>query len=181
MQNLKNISQEILHKLFDYNKCTGQLIRKPIDLEVYDMKTNQVNSWNAKNAGKVVGALTKKDGYLRCGVLGETWLVHRLVWIYHNGYLDENLDHINGIRSDNRIENLRKAKYRENSFNRGAQKNNTVGYKGVSIHKQTGKYRAKIWADKKQHHLGLFLTAELAHEAYCKAATILHKEFAKFN
>ena len=60
---------------------------------------------------------------------------HRAVFVYHNGYLPETIDHINGNKIDNRIENLRSASYSQNNSNIGLRKNNTSGIKGVSWNK----------------------------------------------
>lgn len=89
----------------------------------------------------------------------------------------ELVDHRNRDRLDNRRPNLRIADRSQNGMNRGAQRNNTSGFKGVSLHR-TGKWRAYITADGKTRHLGLFATPAEAHRAYSIAAQALHKEFA---
>jgi len=61
-------------------------------------------------------------------------LGHQVVWMYVHGEIPEELDHVNGDRSDNRISNLRKATHSQNLCNRSTQKNNTSGFKGVSRH-----------------------------------------------
>lgn len=87
-------------------------------------------------------------------------------------------DHINGDTLDNRRCNLRVATHKENLTNRGMQRNNTAGFKGVSVYKRTGKYTAQIHVDSIKHHLGYFDTPIQAHKAYCDAALILHGEFS---
>ncbi len=88
-------------------------------------------------------------------------------------------DHINNDKLDNRKCNLRTATKSQNDCNRRRQRNNTSGFKGVSFHKSSGKWTARIALHRKMHNLGLFPTPELAHKAYCKAAKELHKEFAR--
>lgn len=88
-------------------------------------------------------------------------------------------DHINGNGLDNRRSNLRIATPQQNQCNRGKQRNNTTGFKGVYYNKKCDKFAAAIRANKKLHYLGLFSTAEGAHAAYCAAADRLHGDFAK--
>lgn len=88
-------------------------------------------------------------------------------------------DHINGDRLDNRKSNLRSCHQFENSRNRGKNSNNKSGYKGVYLHRKSGKWASIIHYNKIGKYLGLFLTKEEAHEAYCNAALCLHGEFAK--
>jgi hypothetical protein len=96
-----------------------------------------------------------------------------MVWAMTYGEWPDELDHINGIKHDNRIANLRQATPKENAFNRGAHKNNTSGYKGVCFYKKNGKYQATV----NGIYLGRFDTPELAHAAYCAEADRLHGEF----
>lgn len=93
----------------------------------------------------------------------------------------QEVDHINRDRLDNRRENLRVATSSQNKFNQGKQANNTSGYKGVSFHKQRGRWVAEIWQFNKKHYLGLFETREAAAKAYNDAALRLHGEFAHQN
>lgn len=92
----------------------------------------------------------------------------------------EYCDHINGDGLDNRRSNLRLATHAENECNQRRHSNNTSGYKGVSLHKATQKWRASISINGIRKHLGLFDTAQDAYGAYCEAALKLHGEFARF-
>jgi hypothetical protein len=89
------------------------------------------------------------------------------------------VDHINGNPLDNRKENLRVCTHSENKRNTKKFKNNTTGYKGVSIKKD--KFQVKISHDYKQVHIGLFNTVEEAVKAYNEAALKYHGEFARLN
>ena len=111
---------------------------------------------------------------------GKVYVAHRIIFLMHRGYLPEQIDHIDGNGLNNDIENLRAATRSQNGSNRGAQKNNTSGFKGVSWHKKAQKWQAQIIADRKHRYLGYFDTPEAAHEAYKAAAIKLHKEFANF-
>jgi hypothetical protein len=111
-----------------------------------------------------------KDGYLRIMVARTYVYVHRIAWILHSGKPippGQYIDHINRNKSDNRIENLRLVSHKQNCQNRGLNKNNTVGFAGVS--RCRDKFRAIIKRDGKPVSLGVFTTPELAHLAYCQA------------
>lgn len=64
----------------------------------------------------IMGSLVQ-SGYLETSVYGKRFLVHRLIWLYHFGTWPPLIDHINGHRTDNRIENLRAADYARNAWN----------------------------------------------------------------
>lgn len=101
-------------------------------------------------------------------------MMHRFV-----SGLDCEVDHKNGDGLDNRTENLRPAAKDQNQFNRGKQRNNSSGFKGVSWQKQKGRWQAQIRANGKTRHLGLFHDPKEAHAAYVAAAERLHGEFAR--
>lgn len=84
------------------------------------------------------------------------------------------MDHINGIRDDDRWANLRPATTTLNNANSRRRRDNLSGYKGVRMHAGSGRWQARL----KQASLGLFDTAEAAHAAYCQAANTTFGEFA---
>lgn len=91
------------------------------------------------------------------------------------------VDHINGDGLDNRRANLRPATPSQNSANRGPASNNTSGYKGVSLYRRTGRWRASVGIDGAQHHLGYFTEPIDAARAYDAAALHHFGEFARLN
>lgn len=92
---------------------------------------------------------------------------------------DFQVDHINGNTLDNRRCNLRLATHAENLWNRGAQRNNTSGHKGVFLHRRSGLWTSRLYANGKMIHLGYFKSKDAAAVAYASAVTIHHGEFAK--
>ena len=106
---------------------------------------------------------------------------HRLIYLLHKGCISKYLDHINGIRHDNRIENLREATSSLNAVNAKMKSNNTSGYKGVHWLERTKSWKVAIRFEGKQHHIGYFKSKRKAAEAYNKVALKHHGEFAKLN
>lgn len=94
---------------------------------------------------------------------------------------DEEVDHINQNKLDNRKENLRLATSAENKRNRGKQSNNTSGYKGVMWDKATGKWMARICIDKKRIYIGWYSDKIDAAKAYDEKAKEVHGQFAQLN
>lgn len=136
---------------------------------------NPTAKWMKK--GTEAGFVTKY-GYRYAAVDGKHVMVHRLIWLYHFGSLPEFLDHIDGDRLNNRIENLRPATRAQNNQNARLRKDNKTGQKGVRWREDQQKWHATIKADKKQYHLGYFKDFEDAKNAYLIAAQHLHGKFA---
>jgi hypothetical protein len=163
----------------DAPKLTVERLR---ELLHYDPETG-VFTWKVTLsrravAGKTAGAFASLKGYTPISVLNVKYLAHRLAWFYVYGvWPSEDVDHINRVRSDNRITNLRLASRTENSQNAGLKRNNTSGYKGVSLHKTTRRWRAHLMVGRKQIHLGLF---DCIHEAVAarKAAEAIYHPYA---
>jgi len=111
-------------------------------------------------------------GYRTITIRGARVLEHRLAWAMHHGEDPEGLeiDHINRVRDDNRISNLRLVDRTANQRNRGANKNSKSGLRGVCYHPPTGKWRASLGYGYKSTHLGLYATPEEAHAAFLAAA-----------
>lgn len=125
--------------------------------------------------GESVGFLNA-HGYVCFRVDGKSYYAHRLAWLMvHGEWPAGQVDHINGLRTDNRICNLREATNAQNCQNiRSARHHSRSGLLGASFHKGAGKWRSTINVDCRQVHLGFFATAEEAHAAYLKAKAELH-------
>lgn len=113
----------------------------------------------------------KDYGYMRVRCRGGQYYVHRIIWEMHNGHIPKGMevDHINHVRTDNRIENLRLVSRLENCKNRKLNSNNTSGFNGVSWSKSDGKWLAYIYINKKRIRLGLFSDISKAIAAREKA------------
>ena len=154
------ITQKRLKELFDYDQQTGDLLWK--------------QSGGRRKIGKVAGYV-RCDGYKQIWADGKSRKAHRMVWVFHHAIdIDGEIDHINGNRSDNRIENLRVATKSENQQNRkkAARINKSSGLIGVTA-RHNG-WQARIQINGKPKHIGLFQTPEEAHLAYLRAKKELH-------
>ena len=125
-----------------------------------------------------VKALDSK-GYIQVSYKGKVYRGHRIIFLLVHGYLPKILDHINGDRLDNRIENLRPANECRNSQNACMSKNNTSGIKGVYFDTSRQKWSAEVSANNKRYRLGRFFTKFEAACAVYSARNKLHGEFCR--
>lgn len=115
-------------------------------------------------------------GYVVITMNGKRHKAHRLVWLYtHGEWPPAVMDHINGVRTDNRLANLRLTDWAGNQQNRGRQRNNKSGFTGVSWDRAAGKWRAGIRAAGRSMNLGGFDAPEAAAAAYRAAKQRLHQ------
>lgn len=154
------ITQEILKSQLSYDKDTGIFTR------LHGRRLNEQN---------LVGSV-QTHGYRAISVCGKLYRAHRLAWLYVHGEFPKNqIDHINGNRDDNRIDNLRVVTAKENACNkRNPQGSNP--YLGVTKKKRRDKYKwcARIMINQKPKHLGYFDSAEDAKNAYLLAKSQYH-------
>lgn len=139
-----------------------------------DYKLVCAYSWQAARNGSSWRAMCRTGS----GIFKQTIYMHRLIMRARKG---QEIDHINGDALDNRKSNLRFCTRAENTRNRGTNKNNASGYKGVAWHSQVGRWRAYIVVDRKQKSLGLFDTPEQAARAYNEAALKMFGDYARLN
>ena len=159
------MTYEQVNELFVYDPETGEL-------------RNRVDRGYQAKAGTLAGC-RKGEGYFYVKVRGKEYLIHRVAWLLTHGvWPAAQIDHVNGVRDDNRMANLRESTNAENGRNRGAQTNNSTGFKGVNWDKNSRKYKAQIRVQGKNTHLGLFTSPKEAHAAYQSAAYANHGAFA---
>lgn len=160
-------TQEEIGRLFMYSESDG----------ILTWRSPRSSSRALMPAGSV-----KRDGYRYITIRRKLYASHRLIWILFNGSEPDGLiDHINRIKTDNRIENLRAATKEQNAANAGMYSTNTSGFKGVYFCKRDKRFIASITFHGKMKRIGGFATAEEANEAYQKASLTLNKEFSPFN
>lgn len=130
-------------------------------------------------AGMRAGCFSKSSIYRGIHIDDCRYIEHRIIFLMHHGYLTEMIDHINCIKTDNRIENLRASDRCTNQQNTGAMATG-CGLKGARYDKSRDLWMSSIRVYKKRIFLGRFKTKEEAHEAYKAAALKYHGEFARF-
>ena len=160
------MTQEELKKLVKYDRSTGVF--------------NWVNCAGTKKDPNRPLGYKHGFGYLIIDINNKKYMAHRLAWLYENGFMPkDHLDHINGIKTDNRIENLREATNQENQFNSKLRIDNSSGIKGVHWHKDINKWIARIrTGSRKRLYLGSFDSLDLAAAAVNNARLKYHGEFA---
>ena len=179
-------SPELLRKLLRYEPETGKLFwrnRDPLDLNTTDVRGDgwAANSWNARYANKEAFLTKTSDGYFHGKVCLRQIKAHRVIWCIQNGkWPVGEIDHIDGNKANNKIENLRDVTKSQNQRNRGSVKGSLSIYCGVTK-KSEAKWCAKISVNKKQIHIGYFDTEEDAARAYDEHALMYHGPYAKTN
>jgi hypothetical protein len=136
---------------------------------------NPETGWFTRK-GKRAGASDCCKGYRRIMYESKVYKEHRLAWYFHYGVWPENqIDHINGIKDDNRIENLRDVSQTINMYNKvNAYETNPTGYLGVATSGK--KYQARLKVDSKLLYLGTYDTPEEAHKVYMEVKQVHAKE-----
>lgn len=161
------IDQETLKKYLDYLPESGHFVwRMP-------MTKGKIK------AGSVAGYRTRR-GYVTIRLKGKEYQAHRLAWFYINGvWPSEYIDHINQIKWDNRICNLREATNMQNQQNSKMPNTNTSGVKGVSWGSSIKRWRVEIRVKGKKKHIGTYKALEDAKIAAIEARKQLHGEYAR--
>lgn len=149
----------------DYNPKTGDFFWKKRPIHHFK-NAHGMNIWNSRHSGKKAGVISHSGvcDYVRVKInIGYKQLMaHRVAWIIEFGEIPHGMciDHINGVPTDNRIENLRIVSLSVNHRNRFIQKNNTSGFPGVR--KQKNRWTARIKINRVEIYIGTFKTFEEA-------------------
>jgi hypothetical protein len=141
------ITPEELRELLDYNPDDGTFV----------WKERAQKSFNKRYAGKEALTANHNNGYKQGTINGGTYYVHRVAFaIYHGRWPSDQIDHINGHKTDNRIANLREVTVSENRKNLSRSSANKSGTTGVHWHNQSNRWRATIDVNGQKKQLGVF-------------------------
>jgi hypothetical protein len=177
--NIKLLPEEVyLKKILDYDPNSGDLFRKYRPMEHFTNKSRF--TWYNRHLANTKIDKVNSEGYLNMCIDGIVYKAHRLIWKLYYGEdpLDMLVDHINGIKDDNRICNLRLANNSENCKNKNnLSKANSSGHPGVHYKTRDGIWVAQIQINGKRKYVGGYKTIEEAIEAREKAAKEHYGEF----
>lgn len=164
---MRKVNMEICQKLLQESFCyeDGNLIwKQPTGRRI--------------SVGQVAGR--NNNGYRMIGFMGKEYMAHRLVFMFHHGYLPPEVDHIDGNRSNNKIDNLRAATHAENLRNQRLKSSNTSGLKNVGWAKREQRWRVRVTIDGKDKHIGYFKDRDLADLVAIEACDLHHKQFSSY-
>lgn len=177
------VSVQYLREALRYDPQTGVFIWRDDRPRSHFKAKSAWLCYLSRDANKEAGSKVAK-GYRQINIGGNgPILAHRIAFAIHHGIelqdLPSHLDHRDGVRSNNAIDNLRPATATQNGHNRAISSNTTSGYKGVSWHKSMQKWAANIQVAGRKVHLGYFLNPEDGHKAYVLAANNNFGEYAR--
>lgn len=165
------ITQARLKELFQYDPQEGVLIWRERPLTDFKNKP-AYHSFKSRWEGKVAGHI-QFQGYRKIVADGQNHQAHKLIWCFVFGewitYPDAEIDHVNGDRADNRIQNLRKVTKSMNQRNSSMRINNKSGVIGVNWKKKQRRWVARIWDGPHHKYLGMYRNLEDAAAARAKA------------
>lgn len=154
------MTQDEARTLFDYDAASGELCLR---------------------ASRRVIRVNSRAGYRQVMVKGKMHYAHRIIWLWVYGEWPTEVDHANGDKGDNRLDNLRLATRTQNNANARRLRIGKSGFRGVYLDARnpSNPWVAKMTTGKVQRHLGTYPTPELAHAAYRRAVLETYGEFAR--
>ena len=164
-------SPELLRKLLRYEPDTGKLFWLERSPDMFDGSASRsaewrCRNWNSRHCGNEAMPTVDANGYKRGAIGGVQLLAHRVCWAIHHGeWPNQEIDHINGCKSDNSISNLRDVSRSENGKNLPRRHDNISGRTGVSFIKTEGLWVAQIVVSGKLIKIGRFPSFERAAKA----------------
>lgn len=175
MRRLDFLSADDVRARLDYDPKTGVFLWKyRQDL------VGPARAWNSRYAGRVAGNSSGKCGHVRITINSTSYLAQRLAWIIMTGQWPvHQVDHRDLNPQNNAFCNLRQATGSQNQGNKGLQRNNSSGHKGVYFHTPSKKYRAVIKVSGKLKNIGSYATPEEAAAAYKRVALESFGEFMR--
>lgn len=158
MAKASEVSIDELRDTMRYDTETGKLF--------WTHSPHRNEAWNKRFPGREAFTYTHKDGY-KVGIFSNAHLkAHRVIWAIVYGEWPLQVDHINGDRADNRIQNLRSVTAQENARNRGLRSDNKAGVTGVCWDRKEGKWIAQLTVDGRNRRLGAFNSKDDAAAAW---------------
>lgn len=163
-------TQARLKELFLHDPETGEFVWKKRDRAAFATQSAYI-SFVSRCEMRVAGHI--QEGYRKIVVDGRQYLAHRLIWMFIHGedvkYPEYEIDHVNGNRSDNRIQNLRKVTKSQNQRNGSMRINNSSGVIGVNWCNPKKRWVARIWDGPRHKYLGQYANLADAAAARRKA------------
>jgi hypothetical protein len=151
-----------LTELIRFDENSGEYSWRYRSLKWFKRPADQV-MWNKRFAGAKLFQSKTSGGYNQIGLLGKIYKAHRIVWAFHHGEWPKGfIDHVNGVRDDNSIANLRVVTSEENAKNASVSSKNKSGYPGVRWDPKMRKWRVQISKNRRRQHLGFYSTLEEA-------------------
>lgn len=163
---MTTLTQEEAHRLFEYRDGVLFWRERP--------------KFSRKAKGDMEAGAPSGHGYKKVTVNQKQFYVHQLVFLMHNGYIPEVVDHIDGKTDNNQIYNLRASNKSLNACNSKLNSKNTSGHKGVIWSKLSQKWMSRIQVNQRSKHLGVFEDFELACFVADEARRLYHGAHAKF-
>lgn len=164
------MTPEVIKNLLAYCPRTGRLF--------WRYRDGMAGSWNTRFAGKEAFTSVDGGGYRSGRIFNKTYRAHRVIWAMQTGaWPEDEVDHINGDRADNRWSNLREATHSQNLKNRKLHLSSPVGVTGIG--RKRGKWRARITHNGIQIHIGTYHRIEDAISARLEMSAKLHGEFSR--
>lgn len=163
------LTRDALIQHFTYDQKTGVFRFR------HDVRAGRNRAFLKARAGDTAGNLSPSTGYWYLSIGGRRYAAHRMAFLYMTGAVPpDDIDHINGNKTDNRWSNLRQATRAQNMQNLSRpHADNTAGFLGVE--RKRGRFAARIAVGGKKLNLGVFNTPEEAHAAYVKAKREVHE------
>lgn len=156
---------------------TQEQVKSLFDYKDGNLHWKIARAKNKIKANSIAGS--KNKIYNSISIFGKTWSLHRVIWIFHFGHTNKEIDHVDGNTKNNNIENLREVTRNQNQYNHKINKRNTSGYKGISFDKKRNKWTVRFNVKKTPIYFGRFDDLELAELVAIEARNKYHKEFAR--
>jgi hypothetical protein len=178
---------EQLRQLLRYEPETGKLFWRQRTPEMFTENWKwtadaQCRRWNTRYAGREAFTAVDARGYKIGAIFCVSLSAHRVAWALHCGaWPEDQVDHANGVRTDNRWANLRAADIFQNNRNVRSAAGSSSKYLGVCWESRRNRWRSVIKIARKQIHLGTFKLEDDAARAYDAAAQHHYGEFARLN